>query len=126
MKRRNFVLLTGLGISAVAFPTWYYKYRDLEYDQLLTEPVLLSYIWDGSTINEIGVVYREQFSDENSERELVTLLSNDVSADLTTTNMLQQQITDDFKAGNTIIISGWVLSKTEARQCALFSLTKND
>jgi len=127
MKRRNFVLLTGVGISTIALPTWYYNYRDLEYDQLLTEPELLSYIWDGSTISEIGEIYRTQFSGENSERELVTLLSNNVSADLTTTTeMLQQQITDDYKTGNTIMVDGWILSKTEARQCALFSLTQND
>ena len=121
------MLLTGLGVSAIALPTWYYKYRDLEYDQLLTEPELLSHIWDGNTISEIGDIYQNKFSDENSERKLVTLLSNNVLANLiTTTEMLQQQITNDFKIGNTVMVDGWILSKTEARQCALFSLIQNE
>lgn len=126
MKRRNFILLTGVGISAIALPTWYYKYRDLEYDQLLTEPELLSHIWDGKTISQIGEIYLKQFSDENSERKLIKLLSRSDSPELTTTSlMLQQKITDHYNMGNTVMIDGWVLSKTEARQCALFSLTQN-
>jgi len=126
MKRRNFILLTGVGISAIALPTWYYKYRDLEYDQLLAEPELLLHIWDGNTISQIGEIYRKQFSDENSERKLVELLSRSVSPELTTSSlMLQQKITDHYNMGNTVMIDGWVLSKTEARQCALFSLIKN-
>ena len=29
---------------------------------------------------------------------------------------------DDFDAGRTVVVLGWILSATEARQCALFSL----
>ena len=126
MKRRNFILLAGAGVSAIALPTWYYKYGDLEYDPLLTEPELLSYIWDGNTIIEIGEMYRTQVTSENSERALVSLLSNSASSDLTTaTEMLRQQITYDYKSGNTVMVDGWILSRTEGRQCALFSLTQN-
>jgi hypothetical protein len=28
----------------------------------------------------------------------------------------------DFDTGRTVLVNGWVLSATEARQCALFSL----
>src|SRR5262249_5802143 len=31
-------------------------------------------------------------------------------------------VRDDFARGRTVVIQGWVLSLTEARQCALFSL----
>ena len=126
MKRRNFILLTGLGVSAIAIPTWYYKYRDLVYDPLLTEPELLSYIWDGNTISEIGEMYRKQVSSENSERKLVSLILNNASSDLTTSEMLRQQITYDYKSGDTVMVGGWILSRTEARQCALFSLTQKN
>jgi len=127
MKRRNFVLLAGMGISAIAIPTWYYKYRDLEHDQLVTQSELLSYIWDSTTISEIGSLYREKFSDENSEQKLIALLFNNDSTDLIqNTEILNKQITNDYKTGNTIMIDGWVLSRTEARQCALFSLTQNN
>jgi len=31
-------------------------------------------------------------------------------------------VKEDFEAGNITLVKGWVLSVTEARQCALFSL----
>jgi hypothetical protein len=127
MKRRKFILLSGLGVSAIAIPTWYYKFNTPEYDQLLTEPELLSHIWDGTTICEIGEIYRKQFSDENSERKLVKHLSDYESTETTTiTEVLRQQITDDYNKRNTVMVDGWVLSRTEARQCALFSLTQTN
>ncbi len=127
MKRGKFILLSGLGISAIAIPTWYYKFNIPEHHQLLSEPELLAHIWDDTKIIKIGEIYRKQFSDENNEGELVTLLSKNVSNDLTTiTKILQQQVTDDYKMGNIVIVDGWVLSKTEARQCALFSLTQTN
>jgi hypothetical protein len=35
----------------------------------------------------------------------------------------EEQIKNDFGTGNVVIIDGWILAITEARQCALFSLT---
>lgn len=125
MKRRNFILLTTAGAAIIALPTWYYKYGDLEYNQLLTEPELLSYIWDDNTIHKIGKIYREQYPDENSERKLVKIL---LKSNLTDTEaiakFLQQQIQEDYKTESIVMIDGWLLSVTEARQCALFSLTQ--
>ncbi|WP_242082892.1 hypothetical protein [Aestuariivivens sediminis] len=127
MKRREFIPLSGLGISAIVIPTYYYKFYTPEYDPLLTEPELLSNILDGTTIRNIGEIYRKQFSDENSERKLAKLLSDYASTESTTTiEMLRQQIAVDYDKGNTVMVDGWILSRTEARQCALFSLTQTD
>lgn len=125
MKRSEFIILSGLGISAIAIPTWYFYIP--EYDPLLTEPEFLSHIWDGTTISDIGEKYRKQFSDENSERKLVKLLSNYASTEANTTNeILRQHIADDYRQGHTVMVDGWILSKTEARQCALYSLTQTN
>jgi len=125
MKRRNFVLLGTAGAAIIAIPSWYYMYRDSSYDELLTEPELLSYIWDGNTIHEIGKIYREQYPDENSEPKLVKLLmKGNLTDTITITKFLQQQIQEDYKIKDIVMIDGWLLSVTEARQCALFSLTQ--
>jgi hypothetical protein len=34
---------------------------------------------------------------------------------------IDDQVRDDFDAGRTVIVDGWLLSRTEARQCALYS-----
>lgn len=125
MKRRNFLIVSGLGVSAIAIPTWYYNSLVPDYDQLLTEPELLAHIWDDTTIIEVGKAYMKQFPNEKSERKLVLSLSIDTVAEQTTsTEMLRQQIASDFNNGNLVTIDGWILSRTEARQCALFSLTQ--
>ena len=125
MKRKNFILLSGLGISAIAIPTWYFNYNELEYDSSLKNPEFLSNFLDNESIIEIGKLYLKQVPNENSERNLVSLLPIGDFSDNNAVEIIQQQITDDYKSGATIIIDGWILSKTEARQCALFSLTQN-
>jgi len=124
MKRRNFILLTTGGVAAIAIPTWYYKYGPLEYDTLLVEPELLSYIWDDQTIEEIGKKYQQQYPDEKTERKLVKLISKRISSNSNVLNeVLKQQIEEDYKNERIVMLDGWLLSVTEARQCALFSLT---
>ena len=39
---------------------------------------------------------------------------------------MQQKVRADFENGETLVIQGWVLSQTEARQCALYSLTQSN
>jgi hypothetical protein len=123
MKRRDFILLaTTTGIAAVAVP--YYYLKDVEYDKTLAEPKHLSMIWDTETISKIGDKYRLQVPDENSERSLVKLLSADIPSSQIEQS-LEQKIKTDFKNGNTVMIDGWILSVTEARQCALLSTLKS-
>ena len=35
---------------------------------------------------------------------------------------IAEQVREDFEAGRTVVVDGWLLSVTEARQCALYSL----
>jgi len=125
MKRKHFILLSGLGISAIAIPTLYFNFHELEYDSSLKSPEFLSNFLDSKSIIEIGELYIKQVPDENNELKLVSLLPISDSSDNNTIEILQQQITDDYISGKTIIVDGWILSKTEARQCALYSLTQN-
>jgi hypothetical protein len=126
MKRSKFLLLSGLGIAAVAVPTWYFGFYKLTSEQLLAQPQLLSHIWNASEIGQIGRLYREQFANENSEAALLAHLSPFESENTTVTlDQLQQQITNDYQQEKTVLLDGWILSRTEARQCALYSLKQN-
>jgi hypothetical protein len=117
MKRRNFIIIGTAGIAAATLPTAFYFFRNVEFDPALADPKSLSLIWDTETITDIGNKYRLQIPSEKSERSLVKLLEAPGPD-------LEQIITKDFESENTVIIDGWILSKTEARQCALFSLTQ--
>ena len=45
------------------------------------------------------------------------------SSDLQSAASIDDQIRDDFESGRITVVDGWLLSVTEARQAALFSLT---
>lgn len=116
MKRRSFIILGSAGVAALSIPAAFYFFDDIEYDPILAEPRSLSMIWDTETIKAVGDQYRLQIPSEKSEMSLIKLLKAAAPE-------LEDIIKKDFETGNTVIIDGWILSTTEARQCALFSIT---
>ena len=126
MKRRNFILLSATGVAAIGTSYWYLNYYTSEFDSLITEPESLSYIWSRETISAIGRGYRKQFPSEDSEHSLVKLLLADTQDDISAIAALKRGIKNDFETGNTVMIDGWILSITEARQCALFSIIQSN
>lgn len=127
MKRKKFIYYLSIGSAlAIVTPTLYCRNRD----KTLGQPRFLSSICDTKTLGEIGAAYLKKFPAEKKEDQLTSLLLTDSighsipkKEDLPL--LLDQKITEDFKTGKTVVISGWVLSLTEARQCALFSLIEN-
>ncbi len=130
MKRRKFILSIGLaGVAAIlltTFVTVFNNYRKLRGKKLLQEPNLLLSICNNEAVIALGKIYRKKHIETFSELKLLKLISNDISfeQESITEEMLQRKIIDDYKNGETVMVSGWILSKTEAYQCALFSLAK--
>ena len=123
MKRARFILIAGLGLGAVAIPSIYFRYRTPDDDTFIAEPELLSYIWDDETIAGIGKSYRAENPDENDEKKLRYLIAPDGSVEgKSLYKHLRTRILQDFESNDLTVIDGWMLSRTEARQCALFSL----
>lgn len=123
MERRKFILLATSGVTTMVIPIGFCNCSDTKYDSTIAKPILLSSIWDTQTITEIGELYQKQYPNENTEQKLIELLSEDISisgneipASITT------RIEEDFKTDKIVTIDGWILSVTEGRQCALFSL----
>ncbi len=130
MKRRTFILATVAAGTAIAVPVLYNKYRETKWDKPLIRPVILSHFCDEEVIRQIGATYRSKFPAENSERQLIDLIlpgnaGKIVSASDDSVNGAQliEKIQQEFKANQVLAINGWVVSVTEARQCALLSLT---
>jgi hypothetical protein len=124
MKRRSFILIASAGVAAIAIPTLVFSLHENTMDAQLFQPLSLAKIWDTETMNTIGLNYMLKVPKESRERILIKRLmgkSKNDPANLAAT--LEQQIKNDFISGNTVMVDGWILSVTEARQCALFSLT---
>jgi hypothetical protein len=127
MQRRQFILLTAMGGAAVGITGISCgHYHPALYD-ILSEPSTLAQICDLKTIKEIGMTYRLQRPSEKDADKLVSLLLTDttgkpVSSDADKSSiqtLLHNKMNHDFENDNTVIVKGWILSVTEARQCAL-------
>ena len=129
MQRRTFIMLTAVGSTAAAFAGLQCNSRQSSVYKVLGKPGQLSFICDEQTIREIGMAYRLQKPDENEVRKLEDLLLTDSSGkplpssvdDQIVQALLYKKTEQDFENANTVVVRGWILSLTEARQCALFS-----
>ncbi|HEV2353439.1 MAG TPA: hypothetical protein VGR89_04310 [Puia sp.] len=118
MERRRFLLLTSTGVLATLTPFC----NSRRNDPALSKPIFLSAICDARTLREIGAAYRASTPDEAKRSHLAGSLTEGIPENVNLANQLNAQVRQDFASGKTVTVDGWVLSVTEARQCALFSL----
>lgn len=115
MKRRTFIIV--LGAAGLALASWWLVnfIRDL-FISPVSKPDALALILSDKDLRSIGESYRDDFPAEANEDILLEKLLND------NTGELSDRIRKDFESGNVVVINGWVLAVTEARQCALYSI----
>jgi len=131
MKRRIFIRLSVVGGTAIGLTGVSCNHPGKAFYNSLNKPSQLSLICDAKTIREIGMAYRLQTPSEKDADKLALLLSvdsggNSVSSSSDSSSiqtLVNQKTSHDFEAGNMVTIKGWILSVTEARQCALFFIT---
>jgi hypothetical protein len=126
MERRLFVKLSAFTALALTLPMAQGCSGSKE--MAVAQPYLLSQLADGKTISEAGVAYRKTHTTEDNKEKLSQLLLSGKDATLGKNEiqaLLDKQVTTDFKQGNILVVKGWVMSVTEARQCALYSLLKS-
>ncbi|HEU4720460.1 MAG TPA: hypothetical protein VFS59_03785, partial [Gemmatimonadaceae bacterium] len=84
----------------------------------LADPDLLLALGPAA-IREIGEAYRALVPAESDRASLETALRAELGAARSSN---ADPVCADFAAGRVIVVRDWVLSRTEARQCALYSL----
>ncbi len=127
MQRRRFINLAAYTAVALAIPFALGcadKAAEIE-----SQPYLFAHLVDADTIMATGKAYRKAKPTEDDKAKLIQLLlpvngsAPGASSDKDAIRaLLDSRVKDDFKSGKTVVIKGWVLSVTEARQCALFSI----
>lgn len=132
MNRKKFLIISAVVATGVAVPVIMRWSKNAAFKRPLTHPWFLAHLFDKETIRAIGIAYRSKTPSENSQRELTRLLLMNpdgpvIQADDNTAvrQLLEKKAHNDFVAGGIVTADGWILSATEARQCALFSITEN-
>jgi len=130
MNRKKFLIISALAVAAISVPVAIkYSHRRKVRNKPLEQPKILGNFCNEKDIQEIGIDYRKQNPDESQKQQLMELLlKNDAGKKISPSNnaevsdWLDQKTELEFKNDKTIVVAGWVISVTEARQCALFSL----
>jgi len=129
MRRRAFVRIATVASAALYVPDFGCHTNEDSFAKVLAQPTVLQRVCDENTIHRIGEAYLQQWGNEKEKAELIRLLTGadhrEVDASTGTAavaSYLNKRVQLDFAQDRTIIVDGWVLSVTEARQCALLSL----
>ena len=128
LSRRSFLIGLPIAIAGVAG----YRYRHrieafLPGDQ--PRKKLLSFVKYPSHAAIIGGVYLNQYPLESESEMLVSRLSDKLALDLTLASdsdiekALLRTIKDDYTNFQTILLDGWLLSRTECLLAALVAVS---
>jgi hypothetical protein len=123
LDRRRFLQLTTLGVIAGVTDSACAGSNDRA-AAAVDRPQLLGMLGP-ERVRQLGADYMASTPSEKSAGALRAALSSGHAFRIPFIGSggLDDQIRDDFAAGRTVLVDGWVLSVTEARQAALFSLT---
>ena len=123
LDRRRFLQLTTLGVIATVTDSACASSDDRT-GVPADRPQLLGML-GAERVRQLGAHYRAATLGENSVDALRAALSNARGPRIpfVKKKSVDDQIRDDFAADRTVLVDGWVLSLTEARQCGLYSLT---
>jgi len=125
LDRRRFLQITAAGVVATLTTSAPAAGTGVDV-KALEEPDLLTML-GAERVREIGIRYRAATPNESTASSLRAALSATGPGTLlfrwSPAESIRGQIQADFAADRTVMLDGWVLSVTEAKQCALFSLT---
>lgn len=120
MHRRSFLRLAGSGFAALVGLAG--CVRSGPEAEAFARPDLLDLFGNEQDVRALGAAYRAAFPSEDGEDALRAALASDTAAAADLPEALRMRVRQDFEEGRTVELDGWILSVTEARQCALFSL----
>ena len=128
MNRREFIGIAAAGAAGVVVPA--FSRGGASNAVMLAHPRLLEILRDERIVRNLGRRYRELVPAEDNPDALVhaimaqplAAMSVKQTSASTLCARVDEQVQRDFGAGKTVTLNGWVLSVTEARQCALGSL----
>ena len=123
MHRRYFVKLSAFAAAAITLPL--VPGCGDPIDRVESGPVFFSHLADIKTVKDTGKAYVSKFPRENSTdklKDLLTAREGGLKDAGELRDALVKNIRADFKNNQVVCVNGWFLSRTEARQCALYYL----
>jgi len=130
MRRRDFARIAAIAIPGMAMALQACKRHGGTLEATIASPESLSLFLDRNELRAVGLAYRNAVPAENDRRKLTDLILRDENLSPlhagsplpAVREAIDGQVNRDFATGRTVVMKGWVLAATEARQCALHTL----
>lgn len=118
-RRRLLQLLAALAISAplAITPRAFARTRSAASPGMAA--ALRQLLPNAASAAVIGRAYLDRYEEEASPRVLERSIRESLGKQSPDAGVLLQRIRRDFDTGDTVRLDGWLLSRTEARLCAL-------
>jgi hypothetical protein len=126
MDRRLFVRLSAFSAAAISL-SLFEGCQARSGEKYLATPDLLTHILEKEALADVGSAYLHQAPSEQGVDKLISLLLTEAnvsqsSDEAAIKSFLLNKISEDFSTNKIVVVKGWILSVTEARQSALFYL----
>lgn len=120
LSRRDF-LRSALGVaSLIATGVTGTGCRTILVAPILAAPALLDTL-GAERVRQLGTLWRETHAAERSATDLASAITAHLETPPTAEGVAAA-VRTDFENDRIVMLDGWMLAVTEARQCALFSL----
>jgi hypothetical protein len=113
MDRRNFLAASITGAVAISLPSLHCDTGDM-----VERPAFLESSAGTEQVMQIGKLYTETYPLEANKLKLKELIHSTLPKGNSISSM-RSVIEKEFLTGQVVILNGWILSLTEARQAAL-------
>ena len=120
MNRRPFIRNLILGALVVSAGGLYWGARNNNRNSLI-RPAVLGRICDRETLIDIGLQYMDKSGETDALRLEEMIIAELPPIRLNQEAQLQKKIAAEYRSGETVVLNGWMMSVTEARQCALLA-----
>jgi hypothetical protein len=128
MERRTFIAMSTTAVVALGLPTGCFSENYDAHLGIMPRPVPLSKFCSPDEVKEMGADYIKGNSEEDDMSAIGKHLFKTDDGKLINANrtvvekLLGEKIQKDFQVDNTLVLDGWVVSRTEGRICAALSL----
>lgn len=126
MNRRYFIDIISRSLPFVFLPMVGCSSKNY-IEEIISIPYSLSYFVTENQILTIGKEYLKLFPDEADYSFLKDILYKKPDSGILNEydlkviqNIINKEVRKDYQDDRTIILNGWILSITEARQCAIY------
>lgn len=125
LKRRRFLGYVIIALAIAGLTAWILKLKIKTDNRNKLQPQVLASICGNEKLLELGLKYRELTNENNEDFFKEFLLKDIPNNNVAIGPYLAQKVRTDFQEGRTIMLDGWLLSITEAHQCALMSIQES-